>query len=66
MVEILQVLPKSGDKAKDRKIRREAELFWTKQMNTAYPFGLNKKIAGIGNLLEPQDVVNKFCEISPK
>ena len=59
MVEILQILPKSGDKDRDRKFRRDAELFWTKQLNTAYPYGLNTKIAGIGNLIEPLDVINK-------
>ena len=63
-IEILQVIPKSGNRNIDKKRRRNAEDFWIKQLNCAYPLGLNTRITKFGNLSDPGDVINKTTQIN--
>ncbi|MCP4064406.1 MAG: GIY-YIG nuclease family protein, partial [Gammaproteobacteria bacterium] len=51
-VEILQQFTQHDN------IRLKAETFWIKQVNSLYPFGLNTKMTGIGNLISTEDVMN--------
>ena len=39
----------------------DAELFWIKLLNSAFPFGLNDNIKGFGNISEIDDLFKKKC-----
>lgn len=44
---VIHILDDSNENV-DYQIRTDKELFWTKLLNTAYPFGLNDKIKNYG------------------
>ncbi len=56
-VQILEVITEDDSK----NYRESRECFWIKALVTAYPFGLNDKIKGYGNISNELDPINSKC-----
>ncbi len=49
-VQIIEKVPDSGDKDKDKQVRLQRELFWMQELWTIYPYGMNDNVKGYGNI----------------
>ena len=58
-IQIIEKVTDSGDKELDKQIRLQRELAWILELWTIYPYGMNDKLKGFGNISQTKDIIIK-------